>query len=677
MTNGTPVSRVWVVGLALALLTFWLYLPVAENAFVTYDDGPYVTENPNVSAGLTAEGVRWAFTSSHSANWHPLTWMAHMLDCELFGLDPAAHHLMGAGLHALNAALCLVAVFLLTRRLGPSLVVAALFAVHPQRVESVAWIAERKDVLSGTFFFLTLIAWERYARAPSKSRYVVVALSLALGLMAKQMLVTLPALLVLLDLWPLDRWKREGAKRVLVEKLPLFALCVAAAVATVVAQEAGAAIRSVDALPIGARVANAFVAYIAYALRMVWPFDLAVFYPHPALVAADTYSPVSARVLAAAAAFVAVTLLAFRARAAKPWLFVGWAWYVGMLVPVIGIVQVGAQWMADRYAYLPVIGLYVAAVFGAAHALTSVRARRIAFGVAAALVLACVPLTRAQIGTWRDTQTLFEHALDVTENNYVAHSNLGFLYHKQGDLRSAEREYLAALEIAPRMADQHSNLGAIYLARGDFPEARSRFDLALAINPRFTQARLFLGLLHEQRGDDEAALAAYADAVERDPESPEARVALGGKLLQLDRADEALAHCRRAVALAPSDPAARVALGRALAATGRPREGVLELQRAVAHPSRPPEAVEALVWLHATSSDRSVRDCARALQYTGALDMKRWQASLSLAAAAACAEQWELASENLRMAIAVAPKAERARVMELHRRVQAKEAMFE
>ena len=671
--SGRWSAALW--ALALAALTFVLYWPTRGAGFVDYDDGAYVTQNPDVNAGLTLDGLRWAFTAHHSANWHPLTWLSHMLDCELFGLDAGAHHLVGAGLHALNAALCLLALRALSRRLLPSVVVAALFAFHPLRVESVAWISERKDVLSGTFFFLTLLAYARYARAPSWGRHALVALGLALGLLAKQMLVTLPVVLLLLDRWPLERQRAGARARLLFEKLPLFALALAAGAVTVVAQRAGDALRTVESLPVGVRVANAVLAAVAYPWKHAWPTDLAVFYPHPWLVAPDSFSVLGPRVLGAAALLVGVTLLAVRLRARRPELLVGWAWYLVMLLPVVGIVQVGAQWRADRYAYLTLVGVYVAVCFSIDRAVRTPRSRRLAFATGLALAVAPVPLTRAQIATWQTTRTLFERALDVTDHNYVAHINLGLLEHKEGHTDVAERHYRAALEVAPRMPDAHNNLGALLLATGRPEEARRSLERAVALNPRYTEARMLLGMLHENQGDPAGALAAYRAAVDADPSSVDALLGLARALEARGESEEALDCLRRAVASQPNHAMARVRLGQFLARSGDARAAAPHLEQAVARAAPPAEALEELAWLLATTADEAVRDPGRAYRMARALGTS-WTALRARAAAYAAVGEHDAAYKAALDAALAAPPDEQAELTDLIRRFKAKEALF-
>ena len=655
--------------LVLAAATFALYLPVGGHDFVDFDDGSYVTKNPDVLAGLTAEGVQWAFTRTHSSNWHPLTWMSHMLDVELFGLDAGRHHLVNAGLHALNAGLLLIALVALTRRMWPCVVVAALFAVHPLRVESVAWIAERKDVLSSTFFFLALWAYAAYARMPSPGRLGLVMGTMLLGLLAKPMLVTLPFLLVVLDRWPLGR--RMPLGELLREKVPLFLLVVGSCIVTVIAQSLGEAIHSTESLPLDVRFANAFVAYVAYLARTFWPVGLAVFYPHPALVDPGTYEVFGSRVLLAAGLVLAISAVALQQRSARPWLLAGWLWFLGMLVPVIGIVQVGAQWMADRYAYLPLIGIYVALVWTVDGLLRGRAARAVGVVAGLAAAGALVPLTMRQIRTWEDTGTLFENAIAVTEGNYVAHVNLGFRKHLQGDLAAAEAHYEAALAIAPAMVDALSDLGGLRWQQEDYAAARELLDRAIAEDPGYSKAWLNLGLVLRDTGEPEAALEAFRSAVAAEPDSAEARIALAGLLRDQGRPGEAVPIVAEAVARSAQDRAARMALVEALMDADRDSEAVRHLRVLVRTDDPPPLALEHLAWIQATSSDPRLLSPVESLalaQRRGAMPPATWSARRVLAAALAANGRFDEAASVALEAAARAPSEEQAGLMQMQTR---------
>jgi tetratricopeptide (TPR) repeat protein len=544
-----PRSRSTALGVALLLVvaTCAVYAQVGGHRFVQYDDPDYVSSNPHVLAGLSAEGARWAFTSWHASNWHPLTWLSLMLDVELFGPSSGAIHLVNLALHAANVVLLLFALRELGLGLPSSALAAALFALHPLHVESVAWVAERKDVLSGFFFTSGLLAYAWYARERRLGRYLLVAAALGLGLLAKPMLVTFPAVLLLLDLWPLRR--HEGIARLLLEKLPLFALVAASAAITVLAQRQGGAVVDLGGIPLAARLANTPVAYVTYLAKLVWPVGLAAYYPHPGLALPAWKTALATLLLAA------ISLLAWRERARRPWLAVGWAWFLGMLVPVIGLVQVGDQALADRYAYLPSIGIYAALACSLAELVSRRPAARPAVVTGAIAALAALALTtRAQVATWRDTRTLFEHALAVTgDDNDRAHQALGVV------LADEERLYdraivhcRKAIELDPRRGALRSNLANALLGQGDFDGAIEAWRAAIELEPALVQAHYNLGTTLARKGSFDAALGPLAEAVRLDPTYVEARVNLAGVLLSLGRAREALPHLERALELAPA-----------------------------------------------------------------------------------------------------------------------------
>lgn len=504
--DAPPRPRAWIVALLLFGAALALYARTADFAFVEYDDPAYVRDNPHLAQGLSPASVAWALTStSYQYNWHPLTWLSHALDVELFGLDAGRHHLVNALLHALNAALFFLAFRALSGRSWPSACVAALFALHPLRVESVAWIAERKDVLAGTFLALTLLAYARHARAPSRARFVWVVLALAAGLMAKPTLVTVPFVLLLLDVGPLGRGaeshapaSRRTPRELWLEKLPLFALSLASIVLTLVSQQRGGALRASIAL--SERLANAALAYPTTLAQFFWPFDLAVFYPHPALV-----EPEHSRWLAAALALLGLALLgalAWRARRSAPWMVVGTCWFLGMLVPMSGLLQVGYLAHADRYAYLAQLGLELALVFGTAELARARPALRPALASLCALVLGALALRSwNQLGVWRDSRALFEHALAVTEHNFVAHNNLGLVLATEGREDEALAHFEAAAAAWPGFPEAELNAGYSRYRRGEYALARAAFERALAANPKSGAAHLYLGATLAREGD--------------------------------------------------------------------------------------------------------------------------------------------------------------------------------
>ncbi len=488
---------------ALLALVLALYWRTASHGFVAYDDPLYVSENPLVARGLTLEGLRWAF-GFQAGNWHPLTWLSHMLDAELFGLAPGAHHLVSVILHALNTAL----LFLLVRRLSgvgwSALFVAALFALHPLRAESVAWASERKDVLSGTFWLLTLLAYERYARHGGARRYVLVGACLALGLMAKSMLVTLPLVLLLLDVWPLARWSKDTRAALLREKLPFVALALAAGSATLWIQQSEGAVGSLHSLSLAERASNACLTYWVYLVKTLAPAGLACFVPHPVVV---TPREELARVLfwpglLSFVALAAVTALAFQQRRVRPHFWLGWLWYLLAAAPVIGFVQVGQQAYADRYTYLPTIGPALALAFEL-RALAARRPRLRPLLVAAcALVLAAlVPLSARQIATWRDSRTLFTHALAVTEHNYLAGTFLGQVERRKGELDAARAHLERALEDNKFYAPAMLELGLTLAELDDLTGARKALKRTLRNDPANSQAQRALTSVEQRLGD--------------------------------------------------------------------------------------------------------------------------------------------------------------------------------
>lgn len=481
------------------MLTWVVFGQTLRYDFVNYDDPRYVYQNTKITSGISIASIAWAFTHIHSENWHPLTTITHMLDCQLYGLKPSWHHFTNVLLHALAAVLLFVALQRMTGALWRSAFVAAVFAVHPLHVESVAWIAERKDVLSAVFFMLTLLAYFHYTRAPSIGRYLTMALVVALGLMSKPMLVTLPLVLLLLDYWPLRRIQaqRAGSGRqllqLIVEKIPLIALSAGSSIVTFLAQRG--AIGWTEQLPVSARISNAIVTYVVYIRQMLWPAKLAVFYPHP-----ENRLP-TWEISLALVVLVGITVAAFVLRKKAPYLITGWLWYLGMLVPVIGLVQVGWQGHADRYTYLPQVGLYIAVTWAVADLTVSWRFQRIALGAAAALLVGVLSW-RAWLQTsyWRDSETLFTHALAVTSNNDVALNNLGIIFLDKGQLDEAISKLQAAIDLRPENGPAHDNLAKALLQKGRLAEAMVHYRKFLEIEPGNVEARNILGTALIQQG---------------------------------------------------------------------------------------------------------------------------------------------------------------------------------
>jgi len=506
------------VCVCLAVVTWVVFAQTLRYDFVNYDDPQYVYQNARISSGINFANVAWAFSHIHSENWHPLTTITHMLDCQLHGLNAGWHHFTNVLLHCLAVVLLFVALERMTGALWPSAFVSAVFAVHPLHVESVAWIAERKDVLSAFFFMLTLVAYLYYTRSPSVGRYLTVALAVVLGLMSKPMLVTLPFVLLLLDYWPLGRFKarrsntRRRVLQLVLEKIPLIALSAVSSIVTFLAQRG--AIGWTEQLPVSARISNALVAYVVYIRQMFWPAGLAVFYPHP-----ESRLPVW-EISLALIVLVGITAAAFVFRKQAPYFVTGWLWYLGMLVPVIGLVQVGWQGHADRYTYLPQIGLYIAVTWAVADLIRSWRFQRMALGVAALIVVSALSWRGwLQTSYWRDSETLFTHALAVTSNNDVALNNLGIIFLDKGQLDDAISKLEAAIDLRPENAPAHDNLAKALLKKGQVAEAMVHYRKFLELEPANVEARNTLGTALIQQGHVREALDQWQEALALQPEN--------------------------------------------------------------------------------------------------------------------------------------------------------------
>lgn len=565
-----PSPRTWLPWIAAGLVaaTFAVYWPAHAFPFVLFDDDAYVFENTFVQRGLTAETVRWAFTTRAVQNWHPLTWLSHLADVSLFGLDAGSHHLVNVALHAANAVLLLLVLRALTGRTWRSAVVAGLFALHPLHVESVAWIAERKDLLSVLFGLLATWAYVAHVRRPGLPRYALVVATFALSLLAKPMLVTLPLVFLLLDAWPLERLRRDGAPggrsplALAVEKLPLLALSAASSVMTAWAQREGGAMPTAELVPLGARLANATVAYASYLWKAIWPAGLSVYYPYPDRI---SFPAVAAALLLLAAL---TALAAWGAARGHRHLLVGWLWFLGTLVPVIGLVQVGGQAMADRYTYFPLIGPFVAVVWGIADLAAGRRASRWLGAIAAAVLATLAIASAAQLRHWRSTTALFERALAVTTGNWMAHTVLARERLDRGDLGQALAHYGEALRIEPDSPITLTNLGVGLARAGRTGEAGPLFERAVRLDPSYANGWYNLGVYQLERG----AVGDAVDGLERarrlDRHDHRIRYHLGLALLRAGDRPGAVARLREAVDLAPSSPEVHTALAVALAESG-------------------------------------------------------------------------------------------------------------
>ena len=497
-------SRRWLavgVCICVAVLTWVVFGQTLRHDFINYDDPRYVYENTEITSGLSIGSIAWAFSHIHSMNWHPLTTISHMFDCQLHGLKAGWHHFTNVLLHSVAAILLFFALRQMTGALWRSAFVAAVFAIHPLRVESVAWIAERKDVLSGVFFMLTLLAYVHYVRAPSIGRYLAVAVAFALGLMSKPMLVTLPFVLLLLDYWPLGRIRgqkldvsgHENLVMLVVEKIPLVGLSALSSVVTFLAQRG--VVGWTEQLPVLARINNAVVTYVVYMGQMLWPVKLAVFYPHP-----ENRLPLS-DVILALAILIAATAAAFVLRKKGPYLVTGWLWYLGMLVPVIGLVQVGWQGHADRYTYLPQIGLYVLLTWTVADLTARWRRQREILSASAAVIISILSWRAwIQSSYWRDSETLFTHALAVTSNNDVAENNLGIVFLRNGNLDEAISLLQAAVDLRPENSPAHENLAKALLQKGQVADALVHYRKLLELQPDNIEVHNIVGTVLIQQG---------------------------------------------------------------------------------------------------------------------------------------------------------------------------------
>jgi len=552
MEQRVSIKRDVAIVLILVVAATVAHHRVLRAEFLLHDDDLYVTDNAVVRDGLTIRGVAWAFTTGRAANWHPVTWLSHMLDVELFGLNFTGHHAVGLALHALNAALLYAALRYMTRAAWPSALVAALFAIHPIHVETVAWVAERKGLLSTTFWMLTMVLYARYVNRPSRTRYGLVALFLALGLMAKQMLVTLPFVLLLLDCWPLERMPDRTALRAcLCEKIPFIALSGVFCVVAFVAQRAGGAMEFAETLSPADRVANALVSYWRYAGKAVWPWHLSPIYPHPR----DTTPLWQAAVAAIALVSASAGALYFARR--RPYLAVGWLWYVGTLVPVIGLVQVSYTSMADRYAYVPLVGLYIAVAWGLREVAQRSTSRAVGASVLAVLVVSALGvLTFRQSAYWRDSESLFRQAVRAVPDNAPARIHLGIVYMGENRHAEAVSQFEAAVKADPQSVKALTGLGAAYRSVGRLEDAVAAHEAALRVDPNQSVPHANIGVALIELDRPERAEGHLREAVRLDPDNAHAHLFLGVAMARQGEHTEAKAHVRQALRLQPDYPLA-------------------------------------------------------------------------------------------------------------------------
>jgi len=600
------MSRPRFIGLLLALITLLAYWPVTQDNFVVYDDGEYVTDNSMVLNGLTWAGIKWAFTTGHASNWHPLTWLSHMTDCELFGPDPGAHHFVNVLFHIANTMLLFALLIRLTEKLWPSAFVAALFAWHPLHVESVAWISERKDVLSTFFALLTLLAYTRHAQEQSrvesresKARasvpaldtrrssfdYALALIFFALGLMAKPMLVTLPFVMLLLDYWPLGRMPDFGFRisesktatgpasqlstfsRLLFEKWPFFFLAAVSCVVTYLAQRRGEAVMTIQQLSLGLRMENALISYERYLAKAVWPVDLAVFYP--LTIHLSWYKAMAAT---AVGLLGGTTWLVWRIRRPCPYLLVGWLWFLGTLVPVIGLVQVGSAAMADRYTYFPLIGVFIAVAFGFRDLAGRFKFPKAAVAAAAVLILAtCLVLTEKQVRYWYDSESLFAHTLAITQDNYNARIDYGVALEQKGRLEEAIAQYEEAERLSPENSQAHYDTGNVLLKMGRLPEALSEQQQAVQISPQKPLMHNCLGIVFTELGRFDEAEKEFKETERLDPTYAWVHFEMAKLRLKQGRDAGAVDEFREALRLEPDNYQILTYVAHVLAADENPQ----------------------------------------------------------------------------------------------------------
>jgi tetratricopeptide (TPR) repeat protein len=613
--------------LLLGTLVFGTFFPAVNNNFVNYDDLTYVTENIHVQQGLTWAGIRWAFCSSTASNWHPLTWLSHMLDCQLYGLHPRGHHLTSVLLHTTNTILLFM---VLSRMMGlrrdglqpscgsptpnasqtavappvatappagamwRSLWVAVLFGLHPLHVQSVAWIAERKDVLSTFFMMLTLLAYARYVElVKSQNRkcwlvYVLTLLFFALGLMSKPMLVMLPFVMLLLDYWPLGRvarlhdvsarqasggWRVASIRRLVVEKIPFILLSVVSCVVTFLAQKSGGAVTSFERVSFGARMGNALVSYVRYLGKMFWPENLAILYPHPGEWPAWV-------VLWSCLMLLGISILVVVLRQQRPYLPVGWFWFLGTLVPVIGLVQVGEQSMADRYMYVPMIGVLILVAWSLHELLVRCRYGMVVLSATAtASAILCLFITRQQIGYWKDSETLFRHELAVAGDSPTAHYKLGVALNEKGDLDEAFRHFQEMLRLDPNNFPALYAMGVICSAKGQLDEAIPLFQEVIKLKPDYAEAHYRLGVALGQKGRWDEAISQYQEALQLNPNYFDAHISLGTAFGRKGQLDEAISQFQAALKLDPKNIGALYNLGTAFNGKGQPDAAIVSFQK--------------------------------------------------------------------------------------------------
>jgi Flp pilus assembly protein TadD len=571
----------------IAITTLVAYEPIRHNGFVSYDDASYITENPNVTGGISAQSVKWALTKSYAVNWHPLTWLSHMTDCQLFGLNPTGHHLVSVAIHIANALL----VFGIFRSLGGAIwlsaFIAGVFALHPVQVESVAWAAERKTVLSGLFWLLTMAVYIRYTRQPRLSRYLLVLAVFGLCIMTKPVVVTLPFTLLLLDYWPLERvrWEHQANSKtnqkspgwLITEKIPLLAMSAILSGVTFIAQRGGEIVPTLERLPLEYRAANMFLSYIKYISKMIWPSGLAVCYPHPRATLSD------APVVICIILFILLTATFIYTGLRRKYAAVGWLWYIGTLVPTIGLVQAGAQGMANRYMYIPMLGLLMIIGWTVKYFIAGrPRAKKTVAVIGVLVLLSLLILTRMQVRYWENSLTLFGHDIEVTKDNIIAENGYGCALSKAGLVDEAQKHFQNAVRISPAYSEARNNLASVYLKKGMLNEAIACFNEIVKRNEATADIYYNLAAAMEMQKKYDEAIKYYAKSLEMNPEDPAANKRMGIALLAAGKTNEAIRYAKRACELTENkDAECMDALASGFAAAGKFDEAVRVAEKAL------------------------------------------------------------------------------------------------
>jgi tetratricopeptide (TPR) repeat protein len=680
MTKSFSQKRaLYLISASLVIATIVAYEPVRKNGFVDLDDGAYITKNPNVNEGITLQSVVWAFTKFHSGNWHPLTWLSHTLDCEIYGLNPLGHHTTSVIIHIANSLLLFWVLRKMTAStpdngiqgqasspqagtIWPSAFVAGVFALHPVHVESVAWAAERKDVLSGLFWMLTMLAYARYVERPNIKRYALVLLAFLMGLMSKPMVITLPFVLLLLDWWPLERiegrWTRDegrtfqkvSIRRLIKEKIPLFALSAVSSVITIIAQHSGGAVVTLESMPVSYRIANTFVSYIRYIGKTLWPNRLAVLYP-------QHFGDIpEAIVVTCVLLFVLLTILGIHIGRHRRYIATGWLWYIGTLVPVIGLVQVGSQAIADRYMYIPMVGLLIIIAWAVKDVIADNRRRqKAAAALAVTVLLISVILTRMQVRHWQNNLSLFGHTVNVTEANPFAETSYGHALYIAGHIDEGLSHMQKAVRINPNFSAGRDTLGIVLMEQGKINEAVACFNEVIRRDKSWKEGYINLGAALSRQGKYDEAIKYINKALELDPKYANARSKKGTVLMMAGRLKEAVADLNEG--LQTSTDAMEVYVNLAIA-YGRLGDNELSLRnrsKAMGLKSDNPETLNNLAWLLATGEDISVADAKKAVELAqGACELTGYKKPGfldTLAAAYAAAGRFEEAAKTAEQAV--------------------------